>query len=101
MKPQLLSESVPFILMHKRSAVEMLVHPPIPEGYKEANFYYNFPNQLKSWSFPGDEGKKLQVFVYSRAEKVTLELNGKTIGEQKLQSNNITAQFYVPYEQGT
>ncbi len=66
----------------KRSEVEILVHPPIPEGYKEANFYYNFPDQLKSWSFPGEEGKRLQVFVYSRAQKVTLELNGKMIGEQ-------------------
>ena len=78
----------------------MLVHPPIPEGYKEANFYYNFPDQLKSWSFPGEEGKKMQVFVYSRAQKVTLELNGKVVGEQVVQPNTITVQFDVPYEPG-
>jgi len=84
----------------KRSEVEMLVHSPIPVGYKEANFYYNFPDQLKSWSFPGEEGKKLQVFVYSRAQKVTLELNGKLMGEQTLQSNNITTLFDLPYEPG-
>ena len=85
----------------KKSEVETLVHPPIPDGYKEANFYYNFPDQLKSWSFPGEEGKKMQVFVYSRAQKVALELNGKIIGEQAMQPNNITAQFNVPYETGT
>jgi beta-galactosidase len=84
----------------KRSEVEMLVHTPIPKGYKEVNFYYNFPDQLKSWSFPGEEGKKMQVFVYSRAQKVTLELNGKIVGEQAIQPNNITAQFDIPYEPG-
>jgi beta-galactosidase len=85
----------------KRSEVQVLVHKPIPDGYKESNFFYNFPDQLKSWSFPGEEGKKMQVFVYSRAQKVTLELNGKIIGEQAIQPNNITAQFDVPYQPGT
>jgi len=85
----------------KKSQVEMLVHTNIPDGSKESNFFYNFPDQLKSWSFPGEEGKKMQVFVYSRAQKVTLELNGKIVGEQTMQPNNITAQFNVPYEPGT
>ncbi len=85
----------------KKSAVEMLVHKPIPEGYAEANFFYNFPDQLKSWSFPGDEGKNRQVFVYSRAQKVTVELNGKVLSEQTLAPNSITASFEVPYQPGT
>jgi beta-galactosidase len=84
----------------KRSAVEVLVHPPIPEGDKEVDFYYNFPIQQKSWNFPGQDGKKMQVFVYSRAQKVTLELNGKTIGEQAVQPGKITATFDVAYEPG-
>ncbi|MEP7319920.1 MAG: glycoside hydrolase family 2 TIM barrel-domain containing protein, partial [Panacibacter sp.] len=87
-------------VLWKRSEVEVLVHTPIPDGYKESNFYYNFPDQLKSWSFPGEEAKKMQVFVYSRAQKVTLELNGKIVGEQTMQPNNITAQFDVPFEPG-
>jgi beta-galactosidase len=85
----------------KRSAVEMLVHTPVPEGYKEANFFYNFPDQLKSWSFPGMAGKTMQVFVYSRARKVTLELNGNVVGEQTLPPNTMTATFEVPYQAGT
>jgi beta-galactosidase len=84
----------------KLSAVEMLVSKPIPDGYKEVDFYYNFPDQLKSWSFPGQEGKKMQVFVYSRAQKVILELNGKVIGEQSIQPDKITARFDIPYEPG-
>jgi beta-galactosidase len=85
----------------KRSPVEMLVHAPIPDGYKEVDFFYNFPIQLKSWSFPGMEGKKMQVFVYSRSQKVTLELNGKQIGEQTIRPGSITASFDVPYTPGT
>ncbi|MFD2935113.1 glycoside hydrolase family 2 TIM barrel-domain containing protein [Spirosoma flavum] len=85
----------------KRSAVEVLVHTPIPDGYKEANFFYNFPDQLKSWSFPGQEGKKMSVFVYSRAQRVTLELNGRVVGEQTLAPKSITASFEVPYQPGT
>ena len=85
----------------KRSAVELLVHLPIPEGYKETNFYYNFPDQIKSWTWSGQEGKTTQVFVYTRSAKVTLELNGKMIGEQTLTPDNIIAEFDVPYEPGT
>ncbi|SFF20691.1 glycoside hydrolase family 2 TIM barrel-domain containing protein [Spirosoma endophyticum] len=85
----------------KRSAVEVLVHTPVPNGYKEENFFYNFPDQLKSWSFPGAEGKKMPVYVYSRAQKVTLELNGKVVGEQTLSPKSITASFEVPYQPGT
>jgi len=85
----------------KRCPVEMLVHAPIQDGYKEVDFYYNFPLQLKSWSFPGSEGKTMQVYIYSRAQKVTLELNGKVIGEQLLTPDNITAKFDVHYEAGT
>ena len=85
----------------KRSAVQMLVHNPIPDGFNEVNFFYNFPDQLKSWSFPGNEGKKMQVFVYSRAQSVTLELNGRLIGDKTMQADKITASFDVPYEPGT
>ena len=85
----------------KRSDIEVLVHTPIPDGYKEENFFYNFPDQVKSWSFPVQEGKKMSVFVYSRAQKVTLELNGKVIGEHTMPPNTITATFDVPYQPGT
>lgn len=84
----------------RKSDVELLVHTPVPEGYKEVNFLFNFPDQVKSWSFPGQEGKKMQVFVYSRAQKVTLELNGKLVGEKTFPNNVITAIFDVPYEPG-
>ena len=84
----------------KQSPIEMLVHTPIPQGYKEVNFFYNFPDQVKSWTWPGQQGKTMQVFVYTRSPKVTLELNGIIIGEQTLPQDNIMATFDVPYVEG-
>ncbi len=84
-----------------RSKVEMLVKPHIPNGFKEVNFYYNFPEQIKSWSFPGDEGKELKVYVHSKADSITLELNGKVISTQSRSPKEITCEFLVPYEPGT
>lgn len=84
----------------ERSKVEMLVQPTIPKGYKEVDFFYNFPKQIKSWSFPGDESKKMKVFVHTRAELVKLELNGKIISVQPVLPNTITTEFSVPYSPG-
>jgi beta-galactosidase len=82
--------------------LSMLVHVPIPEGKKEIQSPWGFPDELKSWNWEGHEGETLQVHVYTRCEKVRLELNGKVIGEQAVnESQSITATFEVPYEPGT
>jgi beta-galactosidase len=80
----------------------MFVHRPIPAGKKELTSMWGFPDELKSWSWSGHEGEKLQVHVYTRSQLVKLELNGKIIGEQTVDENKtITATFEVPYEAGT
>ena len=57
---------------------------------------------MNSWNWPGREGEKFQVHVYTRSQQVKLELNGKLIGDQNLeQDKSITATFEVPYEPGT
>ena len=85
-----------------KSKVEMFVHRPIPEGKKEVTSPWGFPDELKSWNWPGREGEKFQVHVYSRSQQVKLELNGKIIGEQTVdQGKSITATFEVQYEKGT
>ncbi|MGW8316592.1 MAG: glycoside hydrolase family 2 TIM barrel-domain containing protein, partial [Bacteroidales bacterium] len=82
--------------------LSILVHRPIPAGKKELNSPWGFPDELKSWNWEGHEGEPIQVNVYTRCEKVKLELNGKTIGEQTVDdSKSITANFEVPYEPGT
>lgn len=83
------------------SKVEMFVHKPIPQGRKEVIGNWGFPDELKSWNWPGHEGEKMQVNVYTRSQTVRLELNGKIIGERRIDKNkSITATFEVPYEAG-
>jgi len=85
-----------------KSKVEMFVHRPIPEGKREVTSRWGFPDELKSWNWEGNEGKKFQVHVYTRCPEVKLELNGKVVGEQDVdQTKSITATFEVPYESGS
>jgi len=84
------------------SKVEMFVHRPIPAGKKEITSPWGFPDELKSWNWAGQEGKKLQVQVYAHCQTVKLELNGKVIGEQAVdEKKSITTTFEVSYEAGT
>jgi beta-galactosidase len=79
------------------SALEMMVHRPIPEGKKEITGFYDFPDEMKSWTWPGHEKDTLQVRVFTRSQSVKLELNGKLIATQNLEKGSIVAKFNVPY----
>jgi len=96
-KPQSLYRDV----VWRRSAVEVLVHEPVPPGEKEKVGAWGWPAELPNWNWPGNELKPLEVTVYSRARLVRLELNGRMIGEQTIDSSkSITAKFTVPWEPG-
>lgn len=57
---------------------------------------------LPTWSWSGEEGKQLDVEVYSGAEKVQLFLNDKWIGEKPTgRAQQYKAVFSVPYAPGT
>jgi len=83
------------------SPIEILVHYPIPAGKREAIATWGFPEELKSWTWSGQEGKKMQVHVYTRSKLVRLELNGKVIAEQTVPQGSITATFEIEYQPGT
>lgn len=79
----------------------MAVHAPIPEGQRERVSGWGWPDESQSWNWAGQEGKPLQVAVYSRCESVRLELNGKAIGEKPVTGvTKLTATFDVPYAPG-
>ncbi|MGZ3979459.1 MAG: sugar-binding domain-containing protein [Flavisolibacter sp.] len=84
----------------RNSTVEMLVHRPIPEGKKEVIATWGMSDELKSWTWPGQEGKKMQVDVYSRSKTVKLELNGKVIAVQDVPEGSITTTFQIDYQPG-
>lgn len=85
----------------RRSQIEMMVHAPMPNGVWERVSNWGWPDEMQSWTWPGNEGKPMQVSVYSRCEKVRLELNGKVIGEKPVSAETkLAAKFDVPYEPG-
>lgn len=102
-----------------RTPMVMAVHSPIPEGRKELISKWGWPDELISWTWPGEEGKEMEVTVYSKCTSVRLELNGKVIGEEKVRVDpletikplsgsfsgvsaptQLSAKFRVPYAAG-
>ncbi len=96
-KPQMFFRDV----VWRNSLLEMMVHAPLPEGRKEIVSYWGWPGEWKCWNWEGHEGKNFLVSVYSRCDRVRLELNGKEIGTKEISdSTKLTAHFEVPYQSG-
>ena len=90
------------ILWNGGDRVYATVRLPAPEGKKIVAVGWATYPTLLSWSWPGQEGKPLQVEVYSGAEKVRLFLNGTLIGEKPTgREQEFKAIFSVRYMPGT
>ena len=90
------------IIWNGGDRVYTTVRLPEPEGKKIIAIMWATYPTLPSWSWPGQEGKQLQVEVYSGAEKVQLFLNDKLIGEKPTgREQEFKAVFSVPYAPGT
>jgi beta-galactosidase len=85
----------------RQKPIAMAVHMPVSKALIENVSPWGWPFELQSWTWPGNEGKDLEVRVFSRAAAVRLLLNGNTIGEQQIPAGSITAVFKVPYQPGT
>ncbi len=84
-----------------RSKMEIAVHSPENDYKTEKISYWGWANETLSWNWQGSEGKKLRVNIYTRCDKVKLELNGKLIAEKQItEKDRLTATFEVPYEAG-
>lgn len=96
-KPQALHRDV----VWRRSAVEILVHAPLAEGLTENVSWWGWPDEQASWTWPGAEGRPLQVSVHTRGDTVRLLLNGVIVGEQPAsEATKLVARFEVPYAPG-
>ena len=47
------------------SPIEMLVQRPVPDGRTEVISWWGWSDELRSWTWPGSEGKTLKIRVYS------------------------------------
>ncbi|MCX6631484.1 MAG: DUF4982 domain-containing protein, partial [Candidatus Solibacter sp.] len=83
------------------SKLEMAVQRPVPEGRTEMISGWGFSDEMRSWTWPGSEGKTVKVRVYSSGDQVRLLLNGKQIGVKPVSSETeLKAEFEVPYAAG-
>jgi beta-galactosidase len=90
------------ILWNGGDRVYATVRLPEPEGKKIIAVGWATYPTVHTWSWPGQEGKNLEVEVYSGTEKVRLFLNDKLIGEKPAgREQEFKAVFSVPYAPGT
>ena len=75
------------------------VRPCSHPGGKLIRAAWRGTNALPSWSWSGCEGNKTAVEVYTTADTVILELNGKRVGKKKAKKN--CAVFKLRYQPGT
>jgi beta-galactosidase len=77
------------------------VRQPVPEGKRMSVTQWGVWPVFASWTWPGWEGKPLDVEIYSRAATVRLYLDGKLIGEKPTtRAEKFTATFSVPFAPG-
>jgi beta-galactosidase len=62
---------------------------------------WGWSDELRSWTWPGSEGRPLNVRVYSNGDTVKLFLNGAEVGAKPVSdATKLRAQFAVPYAPG-
>jgi len=80
----------------------LAVQEPTPDGRPWVGTGWSVTPLRESWSWPGQEGKTLQVEVDSRYPRVQLYLNDTLIGEKPTtRQQQFKATFPVPYATGT
>ena len=90
------------ILWNGGDRVFATVRLPEPKGQKIVAIAWSVYPTLPSWSWPGQEGRDLQVEVYASTDAVRLYLNEKLIGEMPTSvAQQRRAVFTVPYTPGS
>ncbi|MBW6500709.1 MAG: DUF4982 domain-containing protein [Bacteroidales bacterium] len=86
--------------------ISVWVTPPAPsfevnpERASWSKWHWN--DVTDSWNWPGEEGKPMEVTVYSSCEQAELFLNGKSLGRKPTnRSTEYKATWNVQYEPGT
>lgn len=89
------------MLYNSAEKLYMAVREPEPSPLEIKETLWSVWPTWESWTWPGFEGKVIQVEVYSKYPKVRLYLNNKLIGEQyTTREQQFKATFPVPYTSG-
>ena len=81
--------------------LELAVHDHV--GEPEAVLAWGWPDERRSWTWPGHEGRPLRVRVYARCDAVRLVVNGAPVGpgpRTVSRGTRYTATYEVPYAAG-
>jgi beta-galactosidase len=90
------------ILWNNTEKLYMAVREPEPSPLEIKETWWSVWPTWESWTWPGYEGKNIQVEVYSKYPNVKLYLNNKLIGEKSTtEKQEYKATFTVPYTPGT
>ena len=84
----------------------VFAYDPANFGKVETLSSWGFPGVWPSWNWPGAEGQKTRVLVFSSAQEVELLLNGRSLGRKKAGDATVhdmpgTFLFECSYEPGT
>ena len=89
------------ILWDRGEKLYLGVRQPVPEGKRMSVTQWGVFPVYASWTWPGQEGKPLEVEVYSKADTVRLYLGEQLIGEKPTtRAEQFKANFTVPYAPG-
>ncbi len=90
------------MLYNDKEKLYMAVREPKPEPLEIKETWWSVWPTWESWTWPGFEGRKLDVDVYSKYPKVRLYFNDKLLEEKPATVNQeFKATFSVPYTPGT
>ena len=81
-------------------AVTVLSSDPARHGEQYSMSMWGFYDAERSWTWPGQEGKKTDVFVFTLCDEAELFVNGVSVGRMAPDENG-TAKFEAVYEPGT
>jgi len=89
------------LLWNDTEKLYMAVREPNPDNGSITETSWSVYPTWESWSWPGKEGKDVQVEVYSKYPSVRLYLNNRLIGElPTTRVQEFKATFTLPYESG-
>ena len=89
------------MLYNENEKLYMAVREPNPDSGKIKTTGWAVWPTWESWTWPGREGKEMEVEVYSKYPKVRLYLNNKLVGEQATtEEQQFKATFNVAYVAG-
>ncbi|HYO25640.1 MAG TPA: glycoside hydrolase family 2 TIM barrel-domain containing protein [Lacipirellulaceae bacterium] len=89
------------IIWNRGETLHMAVVAPGPDGKAWQPTLWALPPELESWTWPGAEGRELEVRVSSRHPRVRLFLNDSLVGEAATgREQQFLATFRVGYAPG-